>query len=139
MFFAKFLQTAAQNDSNDTPLERYQRGATFACRTLSLIHNGLRAVSKLPKCGHSVFHDIKIDEVHCIKHKTALLQSEYRTASERQTNCIIHLSFFVTFLYYNSAMFLLFESESQTRSRRTAMLSKGDCMLFVSLSSNRTA
>ena len=34
-FFAKFLQTAGRNDSNDTALERYRWYATLWCRTLS--------------------------------------------------------------------------------------------------------
>ena len=60
-FFMKFLQRADRNDSNHTPLERYRRGATFSCRTLSLILYGLRGISNLPKCGHSVFRDTQID------------------------------------------------------------------------------
>ena len=60
--FHEILQIGCRNDSNDMALERYRRDATFSCRTLSLIPYGLRAVLKLPKCGHSVFRDTKIDE-----------------------------------------------------------------------------
>ena len=86
LVFTNFLQTAARNDSNDTSLERYRRGATFSCRTLSLILYGLRAVLNLPKCGHSVFRDTQIDvgtssdwKPHCIGRKTALHQTGKRT------------------------------------------------------------
>ena len=60
-FFAKFLQTAHRNDSNDASLERYRRDATFSCRILSLVPYSLRVVLKLLKYGHSVFHDTNID------------------------------------------------------------------------------
>ena len=44
-FFMKFLQIADQNDPNNTPLERYRRGATFLYILLFLIRYGLRVVS----------------------------------------------------------------------------------------------
>ena len=51
-FFANFLQNVGRHDPNDTPLEIYRRDTTFSCRTLPLIHYGLRGISNLPKCGH---------------------------------------------------------------------------------------
>ena len=46
-FFVKCLRTAGRNDSNDTPLERYRRGASFPYVLFSLIRYGLRAVLNL--------------------------------------------------------------------------------------------
>ena len=59
--FREILQTAGRNDSIDTLLEIYQRGATFSYRTLSLILYGLRGISNLRKCGHSIFCNTQID------------------------------------------------------------------------------
>ena len=72
-FFVKILQKVGRNDPNDTPLERYRRDDTFSCRTLPLIHYGLRAVLKLQKRGNSVFRDTQIDAFFCASelHVTA--------------------------------------------------------------------
>ena len=86
-FFVKLLQNVGRNDPNDTPLERYRRDATFSCRTLPLIHYGLRAVLKLQKRGNSVFLDKKIDactasdrKAHCFKLKNALHHTVNQTS-----------------------------------------------------------
>ena len=80
-FFEKFLQTAGQNDSNCTLLERYHRDTTFSCRTLPLIPYGLRAILKLRKCGHCFFATPKSASVrHPTKNRTA--SDENRTASD---------------------------------------------------------
>ena len=89
-FFVNFLQNVGPNDPNDTPLERYRRDATFSCRTLPLIHYGLRAVLKLQKRGNSVFRDKQNRRVHYIGQKSALLQTEERTASDSQSNLMIY-------------------------------------------------
>ena len=87
-FFANFFQTAHRNDSSDTPSERYRRGATFSCRILYLIPYGLRAVSKLTKCGHLFFATPKsTSELHPTEN--ALLQTKNRTAANRKVHCII--------------------------------------------------
>ena len=45
---------------NDTPLERYRRGAYFSYLLFSLIHYGLRAVSNLLNRGILFFKKIQI-------------------------------------------------------------------------------
>ena len=58
--FRDFFQTARQNEANDTPLDRYRRGASFSYINLSLIHYGLRAVPNLLNHGTLFFKFFEI-------------------------------------------------------------------------------
>ena len=58
--FSRFFKTACRNEANDTPLDRYRRGASFSYINVSLIRYGLRAVSNLLNRGTLFFKFFEI-------------------------------------------------------------------------------
>ena len=78
--FLKFLQTGCRNDSNDMPLERYQRDTTFSCRTHSLIPYSLRAVLNILNRGILFLKNFKISVLFSLQFLNRLSKRGVRYA-----------------------------------------------------------